>query len=100
MEANHTHRIVAVAPTVYQLNSLREFNLNHKPVGNGSYRGEELFYSKEDAMAYLQDRAYKYNNEHNESEEELNEMLADIQHGALTLDAVTAYIEEIEIDEE
>jgi hypothetical protein len=88
------YKITAIAPTTYQLNSLRAFGIPYKALGNGAYRAVEEFDSEKQAKEYLEGRARQYNDEHNESEEQLNEMLSDIELGALTLDAVTAHIEE------
>lgn len=82
--------ITATAPTSYQLNSLRAFNLN----GTGMTRTME-FGSEEEAKDYLKTRADKYNDEDPcGSEERLEEMYSDIESGSLRLDAVSAYIEE------
>lgn len=84
--------IKATAPTSYQLNSLRAFNLD----GKGMTR-TMTFSSEEEAKEYLRSRADKYNDEDpNGTEERLADMYADIEHGCLTLDAVTARIEESE----
>lgn len=84
--------IKAVAPTAYQSRSLSHFNLNEKKVGNGSIIGIMEFPSEEHAKQYLMTRAEMYF----ETEQELFAAYGDIEHGALTLDAVTAYIKEIE----
>lgn len=91
-----TYTITATAPTAYQLSSLRAFNIGAKKNGNGSFTGEESFDTKEAAEQYLIKRADMYNDEDPEgSEEKLAEMHNNIkQYGFLTLDAVTARIEE------
>lgn len=55
------------------------------------------FDSEDEAKEYLTKRADKYNDEDpNGREERLVDMYADIQNGCLTIDAVTAHIEEVE----
>lgn len=89
-----THRITATAPTVYQKRSLSFFNLNEKENGNGSFKGTMDFASEEDAKNYLIDRAQMY---YDEFEGQVDEHIEDIEkYGVLTIDAVTARIEEIE----
>ena len=92
-----SYKITATAPTTYQFNSLRAFNLDTKKNGNGSHTGELTFESKEVAEQYLIKRADIYNDQDPEgTKERLAEMYNDIKHyGRLTLDAVTARIEEI-----
>lgn len=93
--------ITATAPTSYQLNSLSAFGMGFKANRNGSYSASKEFDSEEQAKKYLTKRAEKYNDEDPEgSEDRLNDMLADIQHGVLTLDAVTAYVEALEETDE
>lgn len=90
----YTHRIYAIAPTSYQLNALQRFHLDVVVAKfGGSIKKESLFFSEEDAKNYLHDIASEYF----ENEDQLNETQVDIEHGALTIDGVTAYIEEIEI---
>ena len=61
----------------------------------GGHSAEREFDSEDEAKAYLRERAEIYNSEDPEgSEERLNDMYDDIERGSLTLDAVTAYIEE------
>ena len=92
--------IIATAPTAYQLNSLRAFNLNDKRNGNGSFTGSLEFGDEEKAKEYLRKRAEKYNDEDPcGTEERLADMMKDIEYGCLTLDAVTARIETIEDEE-
>lgn len=91
---NMTYIINATAPTAYQLNSLSEFDMGYKANRNGSFSASEEFDTEEEAKEYLRKRAEKFNDEHSESEEKLAEMYADIDCGCLTLDAVTAHIEE------
>lgn len=91
-----TYAITATAPTSYQINSLRAFNLDVKKNGNGSFTGELAFETKEEAEQYLIKRADIYNDQDPDgTEERLTEMYNDIkQNGSLTLDAVTARIKE------
>ena len=96
-----SYQIKAIAPTIYQLHSLRAFNIGSKAIGNGAYIGKIFFNTEEEAKDYLTSRADKYNDEDPEgSESKLADMYADISNGALTLDAVTAYINIIDEEEE
>ena len=66
--------------------------MNIKKNGNGSFTSEQIFDSEEEAKAYLVERAELY---YEESEEQPEEHLEDIEkYGQLTIDAVTAHIEE------
>ena len=90
-------KITAVAPTSYQINSLRLFGLNVKSYPNGSYVGEEIFDTEEEAKNYLKQRAEMYF----EDEESLNDALKDIErYGSVYLDAVCGSIEEVEEEDE
>ena len=92
-----TYRIVATAPTVYQKQSLSKFNLNEKRNMSGSFTGTLEFYTEEDAKAYLINRAEMY---YDEYEGQLDEHISDIERrGSLTIDAVTASIIEIEVED-
>jgi hypothetical protein len=92
-----THRIVATAPTVYQKQSLSKFNLNEKRNMNGSFIGTMDFYSEQDAKDYLINRAEMY---YDDYEGQVDEHLDDIERrGSLTIDAVTASIVEIEVED-
>jgi hypothetical protein len=89
--------IKATAATAYQVSSLSAFNIGAKKNGNGSFSGHKEFDSEEAAKEYLKSSADKYNDEDPEgTDERLADMYADIEHGQLTLDAVTAHIEEVE----
>lgn len=91
-------RITATAPTSYQYNSLSRFGMTIKKNGNGSFSSEQVFDSEEEAKAYLVERAERY---YDEFEGQVNEHLQDIEkYGMLTIDAVTARMEEIEIEED
>lgn len=91
-------KITATAPTVYQYNSLSHFGMNIKKNGNGSFTSEQVFDSEEEAKAYLVERAERY---YDEFEGQVDEHLEDIEkYGQLTIDAVTAHIEEVEQEEE
>jgi hypothetical protein len=93
--------IKATAPTSYQLNSLSSFGMGYKKNMGGSFSASMEFDSEEEAKQYLRNRAEKYNDENPcGTEERLNNMYSDIEHGALTLDAVTAYVEEVEAENE
>lgn len=92
-----TYTIKATAPTAYQLSSLAAFNIGTNKNGNGSYSGEQTFETKEAAEQYLITRVDIYNDQDPEgTEKKLAEMYNNIkQNGFLTLDAVTARIEEL-----
>lgn len=95
------YKIIAIAPTSYQLDSLRAFGLNINSRGSGSYFSEKEFNTEEEAKQYLVTRAEKYNDEDpNGSQERLDYMLKDISYGVLTLDGATARIEEVCKEEE
>lgn len=87
--------ITAKAATGYQLNSLGFLNMDGKQYPDGSYRAWKEFKTRREAGDYLRTRAKIYNDKTGQGEKELREMLADIRKGYLTMDAVTAYIEEI-----
>ena len=78
----------ASVPTIYQLNSLREFGLPYKAALGGSYYFSEEFESVEKAKEYLRKRAIMYADD----TELLEEMYQDIELGYLQLDAATAHI--------
>ena len=91
-------KVTAKAPTVYQTNSLRRFGMAIKEMGNGSFLSEETFDSEEEAKDYLVKRAEMH---YDEFEGQVNEHLSTIENnGYLEIDAVTARIEEVEIDVE
>ena len=94
--------IKATAPTSYQYNSLQAFGMGANKTGNGSYWAEKEFETEQDAKAFLATRAELYNDEDpNGSQDLLNDMLNSIMNQKrLALDAVTAYIEEVEEAEE
>lgn len=88
--------IKAIAPTSYQLNSLRRFGLNVKSNGGGSHTGIETFDTEEEAKEFLTQRAEMY---YDEYEGQVDEHIEGIEaSGYLTIDAVTAKI--IEVDED
>lgn len=95
------YRITAKAPTTYQLNSLLAFGMGIKTVCNGSYWAEKEFDTKEQAQDYLKNCADIYNNEDPDgTDERLADMMEGIKNSnCLKLDAVTAYIKEIESDD-
>ena len=92
-----TYTINATAPTTYQLQSLRAFGIGADKNGNGSYTGQKDFETEVEAKEYLKSRAAMYNDEDPEgTEERLAGMYDSIeQFGSLTLDAVTAHIQQI-----
>ena len=86
-------KIVATAPTAYQLQSLREFNLDVVKNNNGSYTGTSEFETENEAKKYLIKRAIMY---YDDNEPSLEDAIRDIElYSHLTLDAVTGSIEEI-----
>lgn len=90
------YKIKAIAPTSYQLQSLREFGMPIKKLGNGSHVASAEFETEDEAKEYLKGRADQYNGDDPEgSEGRLDDMYRDIEHGQLTLDAATARIEEV-----
>lgn len=90
-------KITAIAPTGYQLKSLTHFGMGYKKNMNGSFYAEKEFDSEEEAKEYLRQRADIYNNDDPcGSEDRLNDMYNDVERGCLTLDAVTASIDEFE----
>lgn len=91
-------KVSATAPTVYQIQSLRHFGMDVKKHGNGSFSSEQVFDTEEEAKAYLVERAEKY---YDEFEGQVDEHLEGIEkYGMLTIDAVTARIDEVENEEE
>ena len=95
---NTTFRITATAPTVYQLQSLRNFGMEVAQHGNGSYSASQDFDSEDEAKAYLVERAEIYFDGNSDNDEaNLAKALESIaNHGLLRLDAASASIEEVE----
>jgi hypothetical protein len=93
-----SYTITATAPTVYQLNSLTAFGMGYKKNGNGSFSASQQFDTEDMAKEYLKNRAAMYNDDDPEGTyERLMEMFDSIDRfGSLTLDAVSAHIEEAE----
>ena len=89
-------RIKATAPTVYQIRSLGAFNFDNQKSAGGAYIGWSDFNTKKEALAYLRARAELYY----EDRKQLREALKDAKRGVLTLDAVTAYCEPINKNDE
>ena len=86
-------KIVAKAPTAYQLQSLRAFNLDVVKNNNGSYTGTSEFETENEAKKYLIKRAIMY---YDDNETSLEDAIRDIElYSYLNLDAVTGSIEEI-----
>ncbi len=95
---NMEYKVVCNIPTAYQYTSLCKMNLNNRKRGNGSYVGEMEFIDEEEAKNFLIDRAEKY---YDDDEIKLAEAISDIEnYGMLHIDAATARIEKIDIDEE
>lgn len=91
-----TFRITAIAPTTYQLSSVRLFGSEVKSLYNGKHIFQKDFDSEEEAKSYLISRAEYYY----ETEEQLNEAVEGInKYGSLQLDAVNGSIEEVETEE-
>lgn len=90
---NYNYKIVAFAPTSYQLKGLRRFHLRHqKSFFGGSYISSENYFNIEDAQSHLVVIAEDYF----ENMNELNEAIDGIyQSNSLTIDGVTAKIIEL-----
>jgi hypothetical protein len=86
-------KIQAVAPTHYQLSSLSKLNLENRMTLRGNIVGEGYFDTLEEAEQYLITRAEMYYDEYEGQADELIEQIK--QYGSLEIDAVTAYIYEI-----
>lgn len=96
-----TFRITAIAPTTYQLRSVRAFGSPVASLGNGSHIFQMDFDTREDAEAYLEKRADYYWEADGFTEEEREEAVSDIKkYGMLTIDAVTGRIDEVESEVE
>ena len=90
-------KVIAKAPTVYQFRSLGHFFLNITE-GCGSFSGEKIFNTKKDAEQHLIECAERY---YDEYEGQVDEHIDEIKkYGTLTIDAVSAGIEEFEPQEE
>jgi hypothetical protein len=88
------YKVIATAPTTYQLNSVRQFGSPITSHRDGSHVFSQSFETEEMAKEYLKERAHLY---YKDTEEELNEAIDDIEmYGCLSIDAVTASIEEEE----
>lgn len=99
---NTVIRITATAPTSYQLQSLRHFGMEIKKHLHGSYFSTQDFDTEKEAKEYLKTRAELYfdGNSDNDEVNLIDELDSIEKHGVLTLDAVTAGMEEVEIEEE
>ena len=99
---NTVIRITATAPTSYQLQSLRHFGMEIKKHLHGSYFSTQDFDTEKEAKEYLKTRAEMYFDGNSDNDEvNLIDALDSIEkRGVLTLDAVTADMEEVEIEEE
>jgi hypothetical protein len=99
---NTVIRITAIAPTAYQLQSLRHFGMEIKKHLHGSYSSTQDFDTEKEAKEYLKTRAEMYFDGNSDNDEvNLIEALDSIEkHGVLTLDAVTSGMEEVEMEEE
>ena len=75
--------------------AISAFGMPVKKHLDGSFSAEQEFASKDEAKAYLKSRAHSWYDSHNTTDDELSEMLDQIgKYESLTLDAVTASIEE------
>jgi len=83
-------KIIATAPTSYQLASLRHFGLNVNSYPTGAHVGTLIFDTLQEAKEHLVTRAELYF----EDESELQSALIDIENNFLRMDAVTGSIEE------
>jgi hypothetical protein len=94
-------KISAVAPTVYQSRSLSAFGMGSNKSGNGSFWAEKEFDTEKEAKAFLVTRAERYFDGNSDNDEaNLQDALESIEkYGMLRLDAVTASIEEVEVEE-
>ena len=81
------YKIIAVAPTAYQLRSVRAFGPARQTL-SGKFIFEQNFDTEEEAKEYLNERALIYS----DSEEEYKRLYAQIECGCLELDAVTGSI--------
>lgn len=89
-------KIIATAPTHYQLNSLKQFGLPLDVNGIGRYTCTKLFDTEQEAKDYLIERANLY---YDEYEGQVDSHIDNInQYGILEIDAVTAYIHEMDYD--
>lgn len=97
-----TIRISAIAPTGYQLVSLRHFGMEVSTNINGFYSASQEFETEKEAKEYLVTRATRYFDGNADNDEaKLQEALSDIeQYGMLRLDAVQANIEEVELEDD
>jgi len=95
-------RIYAKVPTAYQYQSISNFGMPIKKHGNGSFTAQQDFDTEDDAKKYLIERAENYFDGNSDNDEkDLIESLDDIEKcGRLNLDACTASIEEVEIEDE
>lgn len=99
---NTVIRITATAPTSYQLQSLRHFGMEIKKHLHGSYFSTQDFDTEKEAKEYLKTRAELYFDGNSDNDEvNLIDALDSIEkHSVLTLDAATAGMEEVEIEEQ
>ena len=86
-------RITAIAPTAYQYQSCALFGHPEK-LGNGSFRFQQEFETEEEAKKYLIERAENYFDDQTELDDAIQHIN---NNGSVTLDAVTGYIEDVEI---
>ena len=86
------YKIKAIAPTVYQLNSLTWFGIKIQKRTVGAFISEHIFDTEEDAKKYLVVRAINYYEKGKKLEDALKDIAA---AGILEIDTVVARIEEI-----
>jgi hypothetical protein len=88
--------IIAKAPTVYQLNSLRHFGLGFKENPKGGFTASGIFYTEQEAKDFLIQKAYEY---YDAYEGEADEHIDYIKKsGSLSIDGAYADISEFDID--
>lgn len=81
-------KITAIASNIYQLDTLKQFNIGSKLNPDGTYTGERYFNDLQQAKDFILSIAYKYT--------DLSaEIISNIDKGILTIDSVTAKIEVI-----
>lgn len=90
---DYTHQITAHAPTSYQINALQRFHLRHKKsLIFGGHIAFEYYYD----LKYAQNHLILIAEDYYEDAKELDEAIYGIlKSNSLTIDGVTAKIEEI-----
>lgn len=95
------YEITAEVPTVYQLSNLTAFGMGFKEKADGSLYASRIFETEEKAKTYLRNRAEIWNDKYpSETKQGLDDMYASIENGELQLGNTTAFINEIEEEED